>query len=672
MSNSSDYINQIFSLSLDRLKIKHGMCIRSYNVCINNELTTLGSLLDYYYKNRTFRTLPKVGNKTNRELLGICVTYLADDQIAAHYVVAYKGPYEQIYNSLTGYQVEIVNLFIAEYVKKLSIRAINVLNRSFNDEITFRKIQGTFLSNKEMIAKTENVGYKTNIELLTFVNAIESYTLDLSAMEMDDAAVRLKHFIINLSNTFLLPHSYLDPYMSSIQNQQFQLFAFIQQLLFDYKLLNEREISIMRMRPGYFTGREKKPFASLSDTLGITKERVRQITSNLDNLLSKRLAMLNHFKTHIHAVSTYPIGFFDNTIDTDCIYITEKQAAAINKAEGCFFTPKFIHLILNSLHADTHVSFSYTKRFHKHLYSIHRELMAEFDFAALLNSIVTKTSNYIKKTETINYAAYLRPFLKQGLEASPRVKKVCKTLIECEFTEGVTIDAEGHLIFENNNKKRNKRYAEYIIETLEKHNEPMTLEDIMQTINAEHTELIRSITHLRSVVTQAKAHIISLGRRSGYFGLSRWQKERGDLKKKRIKDHIDACLMLSDTPQHITEILAYVQQHRPNTNITTIDTLLHLYKPHVCLFSKGFWGLTDKTYGDTQFNRQPSYLFSNMKRVIAQDRSKTETEIVEFMVKTYDLQAIQVTSLIEKRIQLRNLKREDDKLVVVPQTRKMR
>ena len=66
-------MNKIFRL--EKLRTKENMSVRTYNICIDNDLFSASDILDYYRTNKTFKGLRNCGAKSENELVKICLKY---------------------------------------------------------------------------------------------------------------------------------------------------------------------------------------------------------------------------------------------------------------------------------------------------------------------------------------------------------------------------------------------------------------------------------------------------------------------------------------------------------------------------------------------------------------------------------------------------------------------
>lgn len=498
----------------------------------------------------------------------------------------------------------------------------------------------------------QNIGHKTNAEISDFVSIIEEYALSIA--QFDDETSELNYFADTLTLVLNLSPTYLRPYFNKIQSKQFPLFAFLQQLLTDNELLSERDTTILKHRLGYFHTKETMTIDELGVLLGITRERVRQLTMGLENSFAEKLLFLNNLKSEILRFSDYRIDF-----SKDCVCIKKSQTDNINQLEDCHFTAKFISKILSYLHTDTHTAFGEKLKNFENIYIIRRSLMEHFDFLALFENMSSLIEEVIEEDYTLDCDGYLYPFLKiKDISLLPTITQICVNIISSEFTEGVEIDFEGNLVF-----KRNKKIAqyEYILEILEEYGDPMTLPEIMTALNEKYPQDFKRIEGIRAAMGNEKDIFIYFGRTSTY-GLRRWEKEQTHIKGGTIRDITEEYLGKYTEPKHFLEIAEFVMQYRPSTNPWSINSNLQAGGERFREFEGGFWGLPTKKYHDTQFKKTPKFLLRYLQDTIDLYPEMTEDDIVAFLSIKYGLREIQVTYFIKRNIKEGILRRENNKI----------
>ena len=172
MSNSSDYIDNILSVSLEKVVEKHALSIRAYNACYGNGLTNLGLILEFWHQNRSFSSFRNIGIKTEEELSEVCLFYVSkiSELIATNnFAITEDIPISAVfYGSFSERQESTINSFIQNQFKRLSESAKNALNLHLKKSIDFESIR-----HKLIVKNIRNIRGKTIQELSDFVNAIE-------------------------------------------------------------------------------------------------------------------------------------------------------------------------------------------------------------------------------------------------------------------------------------------------------------------------------------------------------------------------------------------------------------------------------------------------------------------------------------------------------------------
>ena len=63
-------------MTLNQLSYLEEISVRSLNVCEDNGLLDLASMISYYQENKTFTNLKNCGRKSDEELTAICLKYI--------------------------------------------------------------------------------------------------------------------------------------------------------------------------------------------------------------------------------------------------------------------------------------------------------------------------------------------------------------------------------------------------------------------------------------------------------------------------------------------------------------------------------------------------------------------------------------------------------------------
>ena len=129
-----------------------------------------------------------------------------------------------------------------------------------------------------------------------------------------------------------------------------------------------------------------------------------------------------------------------------------------------------------------------------------------------------------------------------------------------------------------------------IIKILENHGEPMFLDEIFEQFKRKYPELNYTLAnHLRSSM---KPPIKTIGKQSRY-GIETWD----NIFWGSIRDLLIKCLVNSESPLHINDLLKEVLIHYPNTNIKNISSTMSSDEfERFVQFEGGYYGLVEKKY----------------------------------------------------------------------------
>jgi hypothetical protein len=652
--NESDYITKLCSISLDDIFEKHKLSVRTYNVCNAHGLSNLWLILSFWRQYKDFTTLRNAGQKTEKELLVVCQTCFSDSTIADYFKEKEEPPEDKLLMSFSDRHKAVINLWIKSRFGELTPRAANALSTHLNI-IDFDSIIKAFFTDKSTIEKIKNIGKKTSLELIEYVNSIEEYANSIA--QIDSELAEINFFIGNLSMFFDIPIEELQDYISKSKSCQFPLFAFLQQLIDKNKLLSENKTLILKHRFHYFTNNHVLTLDEIGTILNITRERVRQITFSIDKEIVEKLNILNHYKADILKFSDYRIDF-----SNDIVIIRSSHAVGINQLENTHFTPKFICKILSYLHSDSHILFGESLKYFENIYLIRRALINQFDFEACFDTIILQIDERLDEDCSFDFDGYLLPFLKaKNYESLAQIKNVCTNIISTEFTEGVEFDESENIVFKRNTVIKGYELAEKI---LEDQGEPMKIHDIHRIFIERHPEYVdKEIESLRSQIGKEKDIFIYFGRTSTY-GLLKWEKEHQNVKGGTIRDIVEEYLKCFDTTKHILEITEYVMQYRPNTNSNSVNGNMQANRDRFTEIGFGFWGLPSKNYGTFDSKPIPKFFIRRISEFLKEYPASTELETVEMLATKHDLKNIQVKYFIQKSLEEGKLKRENEQIIL--------
>lgn len=205
-------------MTIESIYKNKGMTLRSYHLCIKNQIKTLECLLTYYLYHGTFRDFFNCGNKSDLELISLCKNYkqfihCPDDKVMGQGITLFE------------YQEHLINDYIQKKTKELPQNCHNRIIRIFNVEPNLLEFAEFFIEHDFYKLKwNENEDKDTEAILNNYLKSIQFYILkiehfdliinELSKSQSDiinnyilcsinKLSRRLKHIIIPLSNNDL-------------------------------------------------------------------------------------------------------------------------------------------------------------------------------------------------------------------------------------------------------------------------------------------------------------------------------------------------------------------------------------------------------------------------------------------------------------------------------------
>jgi hypothetical protein len=292
---------------------------------------------------------------------------------------------------------------------------------------------------------------------------------------------------------------------------------------------------------------------------------------------------------------------------------------------------------------------------------IDSQLFDCFNFENFISDIYLKVNEKITESYSLQFQGYLYVFLKdEGKAFFKELYSVCEAIIFSEFE--LLVDSNGYIYFERTTKKQ---VHEYCYEVLEEASQPMTIDQIANSVSDKFSDFNTTIDSLRGSLNREKELFIYFGRTSTY-GLRKWENEKENIKGGTIRDIVEAFLSTENTPKHISEILDYVLQYRPNTNEKSVLSNIKVEESNkFCFFSGDFVGLQTKNYSpkDIDFKKIIGSHFRNS--VFNKMIGWYFNDIVNHYVNSFGYKAVQIKFLIKKKIEEGELKfSQDNKLII--------
>lgn len=603
-----DHVNK--NISLRELADLEDLTVRSLNICAWNGLNDLLAILNYFWRNDNFLRLRNCGQKSNKELIELCLKYEGfsskPDEINHNTI-------EKQIDSLTVRQKKILNNLIVSQSANISERSLNAIRRISNFNITILGLKKILIESKpkSKLLAINNIGKKTVDELTCFFNEIKEQINIVQHFENDDE-LKFALFKTYLNRKFKLKPIDYDIILRGYNHENgLPIFKTIKILISNGTLLkNEKEIEIFYRAFNFWNNSEPETLEKIGSTLDITRERTRQIRNNLLKRFDLTFSFLKGLE--VEALNLYSV---DNNLDI--INIDDDFVEEVNRKEEVRFNYIFITKILSIILYKTHAlignleSCVFKSGKHKDLpyswnsiYLIKKEATKYIDIEAVVLDVKRRLLDRIDEDYSLHFEAYLTNFQKEGISVAPvDIMQIAEQILFNEFD--IIVDTTDQITFKRTTKKPINKY---VYDILSQKNTPLDVYQIYDILSVKHPDIAKSAESLRASC-QRDSNLIYFGRSSTY-GLRSWEDDE-TIKGGTMHDIAEEFLIQFEIPMHIEAITNYVSQYR--TSVTSRNLFYNLKTAdgkRFIFFENSYIGLTGKQY-DERFIKNHS---SNNRR----------------------------------------------------------
>jgi hypothetical protein len=631
-------------ISLEELADRDWLSVRAVNICEKFGLLTLTQILTFYQKNGSFMKLQNCGKKTEEELTELCEKH-KEQKLEAE--IKDKENIFTLINELNPLKRSTLNRHIEYLISNLTVRAQNGV-KNISQSGSIKEILETIYEPEFHFKKLQNIGDKTVEELQTFKIQISNFLILLRTLQNEE--LRKEYAKLVVKTTFKdLPENFETEFERVLDPcGRIKLFRLLSLLIESDQLFNRNEKRIFASIYSTPNGSEET-LESIATDLKLTRERVRQLKSLLQENIQNYFLFISNFITD---------DFVNYEVETVSSFklIDDSFSEKINRNEEVNFNTLFCSIILGLFLKKSHSVLgddetlngkkrtARSKRF-KCCYIISRNLFDVFEFELFVENINSQLNERITETYALHFEGFLLQFLnEESKHLLKEVIPICETILLNEFDLVVNFDS--YLVFQRNTKKP---LHEYALEILEANGSVMKVDDISSAINEKYPDLETTEQSVRATLQREKEYFIYFGRSSTY-GLKKWESEQEDIKGGTIRDIVEEYLQSTTTPQHISEILKYVQRYR-NTNERSVMTNIELEdKNRFQFFDGDFVGLAKRTYGLETLNYKRVIGSHFITKMLAKFNGADIEKVIEYYVNKYGYAPVQVRYLLEKKV----------------------
>jgi len=584
--------------NLAELDLMYGLSVRAFNVCEGADFNRLSDIRAFYEMHNGFESLRNCGAKTVIELETMLMNSASLPGTADPTAMPSRdGQLDLIYRA---------------HVHQLSTEARNAL-RALVGNMDGNAGIGFFMRNGKKLHMMNGVNGAVRRELrrmrISLFNYVEQIREGKGTGNMEEPGSPLYRWALSHSISPALLEFMFD------EAGRMTLFRFMAHYLKD---LDDK--TAHRIVVAYLEGKgQTEALSEIGDTYSVTRERVRQILTDVNR-------RLNHLFHILHDLPDVREHYPELTTSDPVFIIAQELMDRLNEKENTNWSSLFALHITKAISEHDQIVEPWTALLGKsklskglevkHPVLIHRELieplkplLAEMTRQYELNRKAPEEFDLLTLLKVEHPAQHL-PLL----EALRLLASICYP--------GIRITGD-RCVLPANKLLFNEDRLVAVLENLDK---PSHASVIVEEWVRSFPDHAINIEGVRSTALRNKDLFISFGRTSTY-GLKRWEEERPELKGGTIRGIISDLLGSVNIPLHLEELEEGVKRYRPETNLHSISQNLKLDSSGEFVhFPGGFVGLANKVYGEMPdpLARVPGSLLRDniLAKFIGQPRSR--------------------------------------------------
>ncbi len=610
----------------------------AYNICLNNNLLDLKSILKYYWENKNFLKLKRIGEFINYKLIDVCKKY--------EIIALEKYNEDEIdLNNEKGY---ILDLFNEKLINDLSTRPRNALSRFLKRDYSIKNTYKLlFAKNSIKLKVIYGVGVKSVKELENYKSTL-SKKIEFIKLADDKKVIKIEYMKVKLIDKFK-SISIVDLNNLINKNGEIYLLSLIENLLFKNRIYSGDDLAVFLNTLNYFENRKYYRTQNVSKILNSSNSRIRQIRSRIYNGFNNRFKFIFDYYPDFESQYNIPSN-------TDLIYLDNKSIKKIIENEKTVFNKNFIYKIISVKYSQTHAivgkerNIIYNKnkglyKYWKNIYIISKELVSVFEFEKFLNEIIFRLNSRITESYTLDFDSHFCEILLKDKSKYKRVYDVCNKILKADFD--IVIDKNKKIRFKKNLPPVTDKLA---IEILNEVKKPLTAKQIKNRLSKKYVERNFDLRNLVKSIRKNQK-IIYFGR-VGVYGLKSWETSNPLLKGGTIKHLIMEYIENYGAPAHIIDIEKYISQFL-KTNFDNIYAIVIYDKTKSLLkMNQYFIGLQSKKNSEQykQYYRLPARFNHRLFKFIGSRKSVSYNLVINYYSKKFDVEEKIIEKIIEFQI----------------------
>ncbi|HLF65541.1 MAG TPA: sigma factor-like helix-turn-helix DNA-binding protein [Saprospiraceae bacterium] len=660
MENSKPpWFDSALDQHLTRAYTALGLTKKEVYGCQINGMNSLGDLLSYYQKHRTFLNLRHISPGFNLTLIDACKRFVSDDGSIKYESFDFNQlDMESIWKrkrfldkaAATEVNEEFLRLVLAKLSPQLSTRAQNVIDRMKTTEGS-----GLVEAFHHLCTRYPDFtmfyycGRKTSQEIVRFCDAVVGRVgVNAEDIEFEQIGFQIGKFLRKGTDEIT---QYLIRQQTEYNNHAFPIVNFIAFLFQNNFLIDVREALLLKYRYPIFLQVNFETYEQLGQRLGITRERVRQLC------LPQRL--IASFWHRIGAVINFlgpnriDINMYGLDKERPILIIDEHVAGLINKQSGTDFTPSFLTKLF-SLAIPASACFFCNNETGEYRYIMRNDALLRFDWHTWL--VELKNRIRLLRNEDLVIDLHHEILLYTNID----VKEVCHLLLLNEFN--IAVDDTGVFTVP---KPEPKYQHDKLYHILKDADTELHVNEIYRRSQIVFPEEFQDVKTIRGKLTHHKNLFMLCG--TSTYGLREWE-DRQHIKEGTIKKLIIDFLEISEEPEHLYSIARHVLRFRQTTMQSIAGIIDRDNSGLLINLMNGFIGLKAKEngYRPERYRRIPGQMSDYIERryINRQTSSVNMQLLVQAIGRDFGLKPIQVEYIIDKNVQKGKWYIEDEVLFI--------
>lgn len=504
------------------------------------------------------------------------------------------------YNSLTlrekvgELQYAILTNQLKKLLSKVSVRTQNGIIYYKGDFIE------DFVHKSNDVKKIRMIGRKSETEFKLIISQLRETIKNFKERELTEE----ENFWLNRSSVY---GSLIDDFCHSYykENGHLPMFHILANCI--SSLREKREVKVLDDVVSLFSDDERSAVSNVAEKNSMTSERVRQICRKVVNELSEPK------KSGASYTSLY------NTVisqERDWAYVIQsisnkkfwdiEDLANLLKDEDCSLKKEFIFIALSALlsgkyaiigkkplsskpHGSVNKGWSNT-------YLISKNIIDCFDFDVMIDLV-----NDYEKTHTESITLPVQQLLVDVLNGAWKqydfyIEKDLEYIVGQILINELNIIPDYDFNYTLVGRKKEEP-ADIIYNLLKESGNPLVLDELHSQLKLAFPDKYHSAEKLRPIISK-DPRLCFLGTMNKVT-LTEWE----HVKIGTIRDLIVSFLAEYDSPQHIKDIVNYIQKYRDTSERSISSTMSSGYQ--FTKFGGGYYGLADKTYSERYILSEP-------------------------------------------------------------------